>query len=319
MTWGRRLRMARRKFLTCRSMAAKKLLVIAGPTAVGKTAVSISLARHFGTSIVSADSRQLYREMTVGTAKPTPEQRAGIPHYFIDTHSVVDEYNAARYAAEALKVVDDLFAHHDEVILCGGSGLYIKGVCEGFDNIPDVPDAVREEIIRNYEREGLQWLQTRMRELDPEGLTLLDRKNPHRLIRALEVRMHLGKSIVAFRRNRREERPFQIIKIGLELPRNELYKRIDDRMDQMIADGLFEEAHALYPLRHHKALQTVGYQEIFAYMEDAYDITECVRLLKRNSRRYAKRQLTWFKKDKEFRWFDPGDVHEIIRYIEDMM
>jgi tRNA dimethylallyltransferase len=297
-------------------MPQKKLIVVAGPTAVGKTSVSMGLARHLGAAIVSADSRQVYREMKVGTAKPTAEQRAEVRHYFVDTHSVVDAYDAAHFTTDALKVIGDLFETDDHVILCGGSGLYIKGVCEGFDDIPKVPDGVREEIIRNYERGGLQWLQARMRELDPVGLALLDEKNPHRLIRALEVKTHSGKSIATFRTNQPVERPFDIIKIGLELPRDELYNRIDERMDQMIADGLFEEAHALYPMRHNNALQTVGYHEIFAFMENAYDIKECVRLLKRNTRRYAKRQLTWFKKDTGFAWFSPEDVEGIIAFVE---
>ena len=254
-------------------MAGKKLLVIAGPTAVGKTSVAIALARHFHTSVVSADSRQIYREMTVGTAKPSPRERAEVPHYFIDTHGVEDEYNAARYATEALDAIGEIFERCDEVILCGGSGLYIKGVCEGFDEMPQVPEPVREDIMRHYEKEGVGWLQEKMRELDPDGLATLDEKNPHRLIRALEVRMYSGEPISKFRSNRKAERPFDIVKIALELPRAELYQRIDDRMDRMIADGLFEEARGLYPLRAHNALQTVGYQEIFAFMVFVEDVS----------------------------------------------
>ncbi len=297
-------------------MSGKKLIVVAGPTAVGKTAVAIQLARHFNAAIVSADSRQIYREMTVGTAKPSSAERAEVPHYFIDTHTVGEDYDAATYAVDALKVIQDLFLRSEHVILCGGSGLYIRGVCEGFDDIPEIPEKIREEIIKNYEREGLAWLQEQMHKLDPEGLIAMDPKNPHRLIRALEVKMHTGKSIGDYRKKKRINHPFDIVKIGLELPREKLYERINARMDHMIADGLFEEAHGLYPMRHYNALQTVGYQEIFAFMDHEYDLGECVRLLKRNSRRYAKRQLTWFKKDPEFRWFDPGDVHGIMRYIE---
>lgn len=290
--------------------------MIAGPTAVGKTSVSIALARHFHTSVVSADSRQIYREMTVGTAKPTPQQRAEIPHYFVDSHTVEEEYNAARYASDALGVIEEIFTNCDNAILCGGSGLYIKGVCEGFDDMPQVPGAVREDIMSHYEKEGIGWLQEKMRELDPEGLADLDEKNPHRLIRALEVRMYSGEPISSFRSNTKAARRFEIVKIGLELPRTELYQRIDDRMETMIAEGLFEEARSLYPLRAHNALQTVGYQEIFALMEGAYGLEECVRLLKRNSRRYAKRQMTWFKKDPEFAWFSPQDLKGMIEYVE---
>lgn len=295
-------------------MASKKLIVVAGPTAVGKTAVAVRLAREFRTSVVSADSRQIFREMSIGTAKPTAVEQEGIPHYFVDSHSVVEDYDAAVYGEEALNVIADLFRQHDMAILCGGSGLYIRGVCEGFDEMPEVPDDVRGELVGQYEKHGLPWLQQRMAELDPVGFGSIDQLNPHRLIRALEVRIHTGQSILSFRKNERKARSFDVIKIGLELPREELYVRIDSRMDQMIAAGLFEEARKLYPLRHHNALQTVGYQEIFDFIDNRYDLDECVRLLKRNTRRYAKRQLTWFKKDPEFKWFSPYDVEGIVRY-----
>ena len=296
-------------------MSEKKLIVVAGPTAVGKTAVSVQMARALSTVIVSADSRQIFREMTVGTAKPSPEQRAAVQHYFVDTHSVGEDYDAARYATDALALIHNLFLEHDQVILCGGSGLYIRGVCEGFDEMPRVPDDIRHDLMENYQLRGITWLQEQMQALDPEGFKVIDQKNPHRLIRALEVRLHTGKSIVTFRKNKKSDHEFDINKIGLELPREELYTRIDDRMDQMIAAGLFEEARGLYPLRHNNALRTVGYQEIFNYMDNACDLEECVRLLKRNSRRYAKRQLTWFKKDPEFRWFHPKDLQGIIDWL----
>lgn len=296
-------------------MIEKSLIVVAGPTAVGKTNVSIQLAQRYGTSIVSADSRQVFREMTVGTAKPTPEERLGIPHYFIDTHSVGEDYDAARYAVDALKVIHELFLHAGKVILCGGSGLYIKSVCEGLDDMPDVPDNIRHGLMENYHLRGIGWLQDQMRQLDPEAYHVMDQKNPHRLIRALEVKLHSGKSILSFRKNEKKRHDFNIVKIGLELPREALYRRIDERMDKMIANGLFDEARKLYPMRQHNALQTVGYQEIFGFLENRYDLEECIRLLKRNSRRYAKRQLTWFKKDPEFRWFRPDEVDDIIEYV----
>jgi len=298
-------------------MSEKKLIVVAGPTAVGKTSVSIRLAEYFQTEIVSADSRQVYREMTVGTAKPSASDRKRVPHYFIDSHSAGEDYDAATYAEDALKVIHELFTRHDLVILCGGSGLYIKGVCDGFDEMPEVADDIRRDLIENYRARGIEWLQEQMQQLDPEGFQVMDRQNPHRLIRALEVQRSSGKSILSFRKNRRREHDFDILKIGLELPREELYERIDARMDEMIAQGLFEEARNLYPMRHHNALQTVGYQEIFDFMENKYDLEECVRLLKRNSRRYAKRQLTWFKKDPRFSWFDPHNVEAIISFIEE--
>lgn len=305
------------KCLNCRGMSERKLIVVAGPTAVGKTSVSIRLAEYFHTGIVSADSRQVYREMTVGTAKPSAADRRKVTHYFIDTHSVGEDYDAATYAEEALKVIHELFARHRHVILCGGSGLYIKGVCEGFDDMPRVPEDVRRDLIGKYRAHGIGWLQQQVQEVDPEAFRALDQQNPHRLIRALEVRMTSGKSILSFRKNRRRQHDFDIVKIGLELPREELYARIDARMDDMIADGLFDEARDLYPVRHHNALQTVGYQEIFGFMENKYDLEECVRLLKRNSRRYAKRQLTWFKRDPGFTWFSPHNVEAMIRFIEE--
>jgi len=297
-------------------MAEKKLIVVAGPTAVGKTSVSIQLAKHFKTVIVSADSRQIYREMSVGTAKPSPKERSEVPHYFIDSHGVGDDYDAATYAEDALRIIRDLFLQHDQVLLSGGSGLYIRAVCEGLDDIPGVPENIREDLINNYKQQGIGWLQEQMLQRDPEGYQSIDRMNPHRLIRALEVKIHSGKSILSFRKNKKRDHAFDIIKIGLELPREELYQRIDDRIDLMITGGLFEEARNLYPMRHHNALQTVGYQEIFGFIDNRYDLEECVRLLKRNSRRYAKRQLTWFKKDKDFTWFSPHEIHTLLRFLE---
>ncbi len=305
----------RGKFLNCIRMGNKKLVVVAGPTAVGKTSVAIRLAREFHASVVSADSRQIFREMTIGTAKPTGEELAAVRHYFIDTHSVGDDYDAAAYATDALGVITGLFAEADTVVLCGGSGLYIKAVCDGFDEMPIVPDSIRQGLMENYKAHGIEWLQEQMRQRDPEGLASMDEHNPHRLIRALEVKLHSGKSILSFRTKKKRAHDFDVIKIGLELPREELYARIDTRMEKMIADGLFEEAHKLYPMRHHNALQTVGYQEIFDFMDNLYDLDECVRLLKRNTRRYAKRQLTWFMKDPEFNWFSPYEIHTIINHI----
>jgi tRNA dimethylallyltransferase len=280
----------------------KRLVVIVGPTAVGKTATAIRLARALHTEIVSADSRQIFRELTIGTAKPTAAELAQVRHHFIDTHSITADYDAARYGDEALAVIHRLLETHRDVVLCGGSGLYVKAVCEGFDDIPEVPEEVRTELMAGYASGGIGWLQAQMRVLDPAHLEVVDSQNPHRLIRALEVRLGTGRSIATFRKQARREHPFAIVKIGLELPRDVLYERIDARMDAMIAAGLFEEAEALYPYRHHQALQTVGYREIFDYMDGAYDRDEAIRLLKRNSRRYAKRQLTWFKRDESIRW-----------------
>lgn len=294
----------------------KKLVVVAGPTAVGKTAVAIALARALDSQVVSADSRQLYREPDIGTAKPDERQLKAVVHHFVNSHSVHESYDAARYGEDALKTIHEIFLRHDYAILCGGSGLYIKAVCEGFDEIPAVPESVRQSLVQEWRVHGIGWLQQKMLELDPGHFKSVDPLNPHRLIRALEVRLSTGLSISHFRGTRKREHDFRIVKIGLELPREELYQRVDQRMDEMIARGLFEEAVELYPLRHLNALQTVGYTEIYGYLDHRYDRDEAVRLLKRNSRRYAKRQLTWFKRDQEMRWFHPGQLNEMIGFVE---
>jgi tRNA dimethylallyltransferase len=289
--------------------------VVAGPTAVGKTAVSINLAQSLYTEIVSADSRQIYRELTIGTAKPSPEELAEVRHHFIDSVSISEDYNAARYGEEALMEIQNLFKNHNHVVLCGGSGLYIKAVCEGFDEIPTIDEDIRLSLRVEYEKQGITWLQDRMRELDSEYFEVVDQQNPQRLMRGLEVKMGTGISILKFQQKKKRTHDFNIIKIGLELERKELYARIDNRMDAMIDRGLFQEAQLLHRFRGHNALQTVGYQEIFDYIEGNYDRDETIRLLKRNSRRYAKRQLTWFKRDPEFAWFSPFNIQDILNYI----
>ncbi len=289
--------------------------MIAGPTAVGKTAVAIDLAKTLDTEVVSADSRQLYREMTIGTAKPTQQELSEIRHHFINTRSINEDYDAAQFGAEALQVIHTILEQKKYAILCGGSGLYIKAVCEGFDDIPEVPDEIRSELMQGFEANGITWLQQKMITLDPLHLADIDPQNPHRLIRALEVKIGTGKSISSFRRKEKIAHNFEIIKIGLELPREELYERIDLRMDKMIAEGLFDEAKSLYPYRAKNALQTVGYQEVFDFIDKKHDYEEAVRLLKRNSRRYAKRQLTWFKRDLEMKWFRPDQPEALLNYI----
>jgi len=296
-------------------MSNKKLVVLVGPTAVGKTAVAIALASHFRTEIVSADSRQIYRELNIGTAKPSEADMAKVPHHFINSHSIHHEYDAAQFGRDSLKLIHTLFERHNQLILCGGSGLYIKAVCEGFDDIPEIPATIREKLVEEYERDGIIILQEKMKALDPEHFQNIDPQNPHRLIRALEVLEGTGKSIASFQRKSKLVHSFSMIKLGLELPREVLYERIDKRMDQMIADGLFQEAESLYALRNLNALQTVGYQEIFDFLDKKYDKEEAVRLLKRNSRRYAKRQLTWFKRDPEIYWTAPGKLDEMIDEI----
>lgn len=291
------------------------LIVVAGPTAVGKTRVAITLAERLGTEIVSADARQVFREMRIGTAHPSDEELGRVRHHLVGTHSIHDAYNAATYGAEALAIIDDLFTRHGYVILCGGSGLYIKAVLEGFDDIPDVDPSIRENLNREYREKGLGWLQEKMRELDPDYYAVMEQQNPQRILRALEVRMGTGRSIASFRKQRQSSPPFPVIKIGLTMERKALYRAIDERVDRMVEAGLFEEASALYPYGHLNALRTVGYQEIFDYIEGRCDKTEAVNQIKQHTRNYAKRQLTWFRRDKEFKWFGPDDTEAILDYI----
>lgn len=291
--------------------STKRLIVIVGPTAVGKTTLAIRLAQQLQTEIISADSRQIYRELEIGTAKPSPAELMQAKHHFINTHSIKDDYDAGAYGREALTLINSLFQRYNNLILCGGSGLYIKAVLEGFDEMPPIPEGLRAQIIKEYEANGLIWLQAQVKQVDPDYFEVVDIQNPHRLIRALELHRAWQKPMHELRKQKKLEHPFQIVKIGLELEREELYNRIDTRMDAMIEQGLFEEAEKFYPYRNLNALQTVGYREIFGFMDGLYDKAEAVRLLKRNSRHYAKRQLTWFKKDPDTKWFKPEKIVEI--------
>ncbi|HEY5826069.1 MAG TPA: tRNA (adenosine(37)-N6)-dimethylallyltransferase MiaA [Cyclobacteriaceae bacterium] len=295
----------------------KKLIVIVGPTAVGKTEVAIQLAEYLRTEIVSADSRQIFKELTIGTAKPSLAELARVPHHFIGNKSIHEEYDAGQYGRDALELTHQLFHQYDQIVLCGGSGLYVKAVCEGFDDLPEVPDGTRERIIESYEQLGLEWLQTQLKEKDPDYFLIVDQKNPHRLIRALELIEATQQPIGALRKQKKIQHDFDIVKVGLELDREELYSRIDERMDKMIETGLFEEAKSFYSLKELNSLQTVGYREIFDYLDGLYDREEAVRLLKRNTRRYAKRQLTWFKKDLEVQWFQPSNFDRIKSYVSE--
>jgi len=294
---------------------SRKLIVIAGPTAVGKTEVALWLAEHFKTEIISADSRQIYKEMEIGTAKPSPEELSRAPHHFINTHSIEQPYDAGAYGRDALVLIQSLFKKYDTLIMCGGSGLYIKAVLEGFDDMPEIPSGTREGIIAEYESKGLVWLQHEVKQVDPDYFEQVDINNPHRLIRALELFRASGLKASQLRVKEKRKHNFSIIKIGLELAREKLYERIDARMDAMIEKGLFKEAERFFLKRDLNALQTVGYREIFDYLEGKYDKEEAIRLLKRNTRRYAKRQLTWFKRDDEMHWFSPDQVEEMIELV----
>jgi tRNA dimethylallyltransferase len=294
----------------------EKLIVVVGATAVGKTGLAMQLARHWNTEIVSADSRQVFREMAIGTAKPSLAQLEQIPHYFINTQSVYNNYDAGQYGRDALEVIHRLMNAHEKVILCGGSGLYIKAVCEGFDDFPDVPPALREKIIQDYNEKGLAWLQEEVQKNDTAYYAIVDRQNPQRLIRALELLTISGRTMNALRKKKKADHSFEIVKIGLRLERELLYQRIDRRVDKMMEAGLVEEARHLHPLQYLNALQTVGYAEIFGYLEGRYDLTETIRLIKRNTRNYAKRQMTWFNRDKEITWFGPEQYDDIVKACE---
>ncbi len=292
-------------------------MILAGPTAVGKTDLSIQLAKRFQTEIISADSRQFYKEMELGTAKPTVEEMEGIPHHFINTHNIQDDYNVGQFEKDALNLLDKLFHEHDILFVVGGSGLYVKALCEGIDDMPTIPPEIRRKLNTEFEQNGIKYIQNQVAECDPEYFEIVDQQNPQRLIRALELYRATGKNMSFYRAQEKQvERPFNIIKIGLERPREELYDRINLRMDQMISEGLFEEAEKLFPYKNLNALQTVGYSEIFGFLDGDYDREEAIRLLKRNSRRYAKRQITWFKRDSEFVWFSAENKYKVIDYID---
>lgn len=284
------------------------VIIIAGPTAVGKTSTGIKLANHLGACIVSADSRQCFKELTIGVAKPTQIQLAACPHYFINSHSILEEVNAGIFEKYALDMVSKLFEKHHTVVIVGGTGLYIKAFAEGIDTMPTIPAEIRENIIHQYEQHGLEWLQKEIKENDSDFWKQAEQQNPQRLMRALEVFWATGQSINLFRTNHPIERPFNIVKIGLELPREQLVDNINKRVDEMMAEGLFDEVKGLLPYQHLNALQTVGYKEFFAHLNNECTLEEAVERIKINTRQYAKRQMTWFKKDKDFTWFNNNNL-----------
>ncbi|GAC1371863.1 MAG: tRNA (adenosine(37)-N6)-dimethylallyltransferase MiaA [Hymenobacter sp.] len=280
------------------------LLTIAGPTAVGKTALCVQLAQQFRTEIVSADSRQFFRELSIGTAKPTPAEMQGVPHHFIDSHSIGEEYSAGRFAADCRAVLSTLFQQYPLVILTGGSGLYVQAVTDGLDELPGVPPAIRAQLHAELAAHGLPHLVAELAETDPVAHARIDRQNPQRVVRALEITRATGRPFSSFHtQSVASENPlFRTVKVALTRERDELYHRINLRVEHMLAAGLLAEVRALLPYRHHHALQTVGYQELFGYLDGDYDWAEAVRLLQRNTRRYAKRQLTWLRRDAAYQW-----------------
>lgn len=296
-------------------MSIKTLVVIVGPTGCGKTDLSIRLAQHLAAPIISTDSRQVYRGMPIGTAQPTAEQLAAVEHHFIASRDVTDELNCGAYEVEALATLEHLFTKHDYVVAVGGSGLYVKALCEGMDDLPQADDQLRARLTLRLADEGVAALAEELRRLDPVYWEIVDRNNPARVMRALEVCLQTGRPYSEQRTGQKRRRPFRIIKIGVDMPREQLYERIDRRVDMMMAEGLEQEARAMYLYRALSSLQTVGYRELFEWFDGKISRDEAIGLIKRNSRRYAKRQLTWFRRDGEVRWFPPADDGQILSYI----
>lgn len=292
------------------------LIVLIGPTGVGKTELSLSIAEHYHTVILSSDSRQLYKELKIGTAAPTPEQLSRVPHYFVGTLELTDYYSAAQYEAEVLKKLDELFKSHPVVLMTGGSMMYVDAVCKGIDDIPTVDKETRELMLHRYETEGLEQLCAELRVLDPEYYRIVDLKNPKRVIHALEICYMTGKTYTSFRTRTQKERPFRIVKVGLTREREELYRRINQRVDEMMKEGLLEEAKRVYPYKHLNSLNTVGYKEIFKYLDGEWDLPFAIEKIKQNSRIYSRKQMTWFKRDTDITWFHPDQKAEIMQFLD---
>ena len=275
----------------------------------------LDIAQHFGIPIINADSRQIYKELKIGTASPTIEQMRRVPHYFVGSLSLHDYYSASLFEQQVLEILQREFEHSDYALLTGGSMMYIDAVCNGIDDIPTVDDATRKLLKSRLSSEGLEPLVEELRRLDPEYYEIVDKQNPRRVVHGLEICLMTGKTYTSFRKREKKERPFRIVKIGLNRDREELYNRINQRVDQMMTDGLLDEAQRLYPMRHMNALNTVGYKEMFAYIDGTWTLEEAVERIKGNTRRYARKQLTWYKKDEQIRWFHPDEIEQIYSYI----
>lgn len=298
-------------------MAEKSLIVLVGPTGVGKTETSLALAEHFHAPILNADSRQIYKGMTVGTAAPTLEERSRAEHHFVQFLNPGDYYSAAQFELDAMALLGDLFQKHDYVLLSGGSMMYIDAVCHGIDDIPTVDDVTRKMMLERYEKEGLEPLVQELRVLDPEYYQIVDLKNPKRVIHALEICYMTGKTYSSFRTNTKKQRPFHIVKVGLRREREVLYDRINRRVTKMIQEGLEDEVRALLPFRHTNSLNTVGYKEMFAYFDGKMSLEEAADKIRQNSRIYSRKQMTWFKRDNQIKWFEPEQLGDIIAYISE--
>lgn len=294
----------------------KTLVVLMGPTAVGKTDLSLQLAEHLACPILNCDSRQIYRDLRIGTAAPTQQQLSRVKHYFVGTLALEEYYSAARYESDALQLSEKLFQTHDTLLMSGGSMLYIDAVCKGIDDIPTIDDRTRLLVKQRLEQEGLENLFQQLRQLDPEYANVVDRQNTRRVVHALEICLMTGKTYTSFRVNKRKERPFKILKIGLTRPREQLFGRISLRVDDMMREGLLEEARQLLPYRHLNALNTVGYKEMFQVLDGVWESAMAVERLKKNTRVYAKKQMTWFQKDPEIHWFHPDERNQIRELID---
>lgn len=298
-------------------MKNKILIVITGPTGVGKTEATLRIAEHFNVPVINADSRQIFSEIPIGTAAPTAEQQQRVQHYFVGNHHLEDYYSASLYEQDVLNIINS--QHTPISLLSGGSMMYIDAVCNGIDDIPTILPEIREEMMRRLETEGLEQMCNLLRELDPEHWNIVDRNNPRRVIHALEICIQTGKTYTSFRSNTIKERPFNIIKVGLNRNRNELYNRINQRVLDMIEEGMIEEALQVYPKRTLNSLNTVGYKELFEYLDGLTTLDEAIFKIQSNTRRYARKQLTWYKKDTAFQWFNPDNIEEILNYIHTMI
>lgn len=292
------------------------LIVVVGPTGSGKSALAVKLAQHYNAPVISTDSRQVFRNMAIGTAQPTAEELAAAKHYFIADREVEDDFNCGKYEVEALALLERLFVENRYVVAVGGSGLYIQALCEGMDSLPEADDSLRTELKARLASEGLEVLADELRRLDPKYAEEVDIQNPARVMRALEVCITTGRPYSEQRVGKVAERPFNIVKVGTDMPRDVLYERINRRVDMMVEQGLVAEAMAMYPKRHLNALQTVGYRELFEHFDGNCSLEEAIELIKRNSRRYAKRQLTWFRRDESTGWYSPNDIEGVVAFID---
>ena len=297
------------------NMNTKTLIIILGPTAIGKTSISIKLAKHYNTQIISADSRQFYKELKIGAAPPSEKELSEVQHHFIHNLSVTEDYNAGKFEEDALRKIEELFKEKEKIVMVGGSGLYIDAICKGFNKMPDISEKIRNRVISLYKKKGIEFLQSELKENDPIYFNEVDIQNPQRLMRAIEVIYSTGKPFSNFRKEQVKKRSFNIVKIGLDMNREDLYKRINKRVDIMIENGLLEEVESLLNHRNKNSLQTVGYKELFEHLDGKYSQEEAIDMIKQNTRRFAKRQISWFKRDHTITYFSTNKTKEIIKFI----